>query len=296
LAKTYLLARRNFIIILPDSYAARQAIFFIQNENWTPMDTSATLAFKAPARTAGWRENKFLAQLPAPERERLLPDLRETDVAAGSILLKAGEAATRVFFPINCVISITSAPVDGVDVALVGSEGLLIPGPTGSSLSMFNALVQVPGQVAVADAEAFDALCEASPAARRLLQRWHYALLFQSQQVAACNAVHDVEKRLCRWLLQFYARTRIGMLPVTQEMLANMLGVQRTTVTLVAHRLRNKGVLRQRRGRIELVNMSLLEQSACDCHWSIEATCEAVMSKPAEPLHFDDTIRSVPAQ
>jgi CRP-like cAMP-binding protein len=259
------------------------------------MDTSATLAFKAPTRTAGWRENKFLAQLPAPERERLLPDLQETDVAAGSMLLKAGEAATGVFFPINCVISISSAPVDGVDVALVGSEGLLIPGPTDSP-SMFNALVQVPGQVAVADAQAFDALCEASPAARRLLQRWHYALLFQSQQVAACNAVHDVEKRLCRWLLQFHERTRLGMLPVTQEMLANMLGVQRTTVTLVAHRLRNKGVLRQRRGRIELVNMSLLEQSACDCHRSIEATCEAVMSTPAEPLHFDDKIRPVAAQ
>ena len=113
------------------------------------MDTSATLAFKAPARTAGWRENKFLAQLPAPERERLLPDLQETDVAAGSILLKAGEAATRVIFPINCVISISSAPVDGVDVALVGSEGLLIPSPTGSSPSMFNALVQLPGRVAV---------------------------------------------------------------------------------------------------------------------------------------------------
>lgn len=161
---------------------------------------------------------------------------------------------------------------------------------------MFNALVQVPGRLAIVDAPAFDALCEASPQARHQLQRWQYALLFQSQQIAACNAVHDVEKRLCRWLLQFHARTRNGMLPVTQEMLANMLGVQRTTVTLVAHRLRNKGVLRQRRGRIELVNMSLLEQAACDCHRSIKASCEAVMAKPAESSHANDEIPSVPAE
>lgn len=255
----------------------------------------ATLAFKAPARKEGWRENNFLAQLPVPERERLLADLQETDAVAGSVLLKASQAATRVFFPINCVISITSAPVDGIDVALVGSEGLLTAGPTDSP-SMFSALVQVPGRLAIVEARAFDALCEASPQARRQLQRWQYALLFQLQQVAACNAVHDVEKRLCRWLLQFHARTRNGMLPVTQEMLANMLGVQRTTVTLVAHRLRNKGVLRQRRGRIELVNMSLLEQAACDCHRAIKATCEAVLSSPAEPLHVDEETPPVAAK
>jgi CRP-like cAMP-binding protein len=240
-----------------------------------------TSAFKPPPRTEGWRENNFLAQLPTAERERLLPDLQETKVAAGSILFRAGQAASRVFFPLDCVISITSAPVDEVDVALVGSEGLLTAGLTDSP-SMFNALVQVPGRLAIVDAHAFDALCDASPQARRQLQRWHYALSFQSQQIAACNAVHDVEKRLCRWLLQLHARTRNGMLPVTQEMLANMLGVQRTTVTLVAHRLRNKGVLRQRRGRIELVNMSMLEQAACECHRSIRAACEAAMPAPAE--------------
>jgi CRP-like cAMP-binding protein len=260
------------------------------------MYTSATLAFKAPARTEGWRENEFLARLPDPERERLLRDVQEIDVAAGAVLLKAGTTARQVFFPLNSVVSITSAPVDGVDVALVGSEGLLIPGPPGSSVAMVNAIVQVPGRLAIADARAFDALCEASPAVRRLLQCWQYALSFQSQQVAACNAVHDVEKRLCRWLLQFHDRTRNGMLPVTQEMLANMLGVQRTTVTLVAHRLRNKGVLRQRRGRIELVNMALLEQSACDCHRSIKTVCEAVMSTPAEPAHIDEEIQPLPAQ
>jgi CRP-like cAMP-binding protein len=251
------------------------------------MQTNTALTFKIRAFPQDRSVNRFLAQLPDRERERFLPDLREIHKAAGDVLFRADEPAPEVFFPIDSVAAISSAPADGVDVALVGSEGVLTAGPAGSAASLFNAVIQVPGRLAIADARAFQAWCEASPACRRLLESWHYALLFQSQQIAACNAIHDVEKRLCRWLLQFHARTRLGMLPVTQEMLANMLGVQRTTVTLVAHRLRNKGVLRQRRGRIEIVDMTLLEQSACDCHRRIERTSAAVMSPSSERSQLD---------
>jgi CRP-like cAMP-binding protein len=246
------------------------------------MQTNAALTHKLQLIPPNRPVNQFLARSTGGEREQFLPDLREIRKAAGDVLFRADEPAPEVFFPIDCVVAVSSAPGDGVDVALVGPEGVLTPGPAGSAASLFNAVIQVPGRLAVADARAFHAWCEASATCRRLLESWHHALLFQSQQIAACNAIHDVEKRLCRWLLQFHARTRLGMLPVTQEMLANMLGVQRTTVTLVAHRLRNKGVLRQRRGRIEILDMTLLEQSACDCHRRIERAYAAVMSPSSE--------------
>jgi hypothetical protein len=227
--------------------------------------------------------NHLLAQLSATERERLRPHMRDTVATVGTLLLsRSGGPTTDVFFPVECVVSIATAARDGVDVALIGREGCVIAGPPGMP-AMFNAIVQVPGRLVAVDGQTFRALCEANADLRQAMDRWQSALLFQSQQIAACNAIHDVERRLCRWLLQFHERTQLHMLPVTQEMLANMLGVQRTTVTLVAHRLKNKGVLRQRRGRMELVNMSLLEQSACDCHLAIKHVCDAVMPTDGEP-------------
>jgi CRP-like cAMP-binding protein len=226
-------------------------------------------------------ENAWLASLPRSERDHLLPLLRQTSVASGAVLYARNAPVADVFFPVDCIVALTTAVAYGrdIEVALVGPEGILTPAPAGSRRAAFTAVVQFPGRALVMDAEAFHACCEANLGMRRALERWQTALMLQVQGIAACNALHDVEQRLCRWLLQFHERAHADMLPVTQEMLANMLGVQRTTVTLVVHRLKDKGLLRQRRGRIEILELAMLEESACDCHHSLKGAASGLVTE-----------------
>jgi CRP-like cAMP-binding protein len=139
----------------------------------------------------------------------------------------------------------------------------------------------MPGAAAQISTSKFQAVVAASPLIRDIIVRHNEVLLAQVQQSAACNALHEAESRFCRWLLQSRDRSDDDIVPITQEFLAQMLGVRRTTVTLVAQSLQDAGLLRYRRGRIEILDRSTLEERACECYGVVRRTIEQYLP-PAE--------------
>jgi CRP-like cAMP-binding protein len=129
----------------------------------------------------------------------------------------------------------------------------------------------------------FVAACRRSAALQSLVERYQYALLGHAQQSAACNALHSVEARLCRWLLQARDRTANDMLPLTQEFLAQMLGVQRTTVTLVEGVLQTAGLIKHHRGRIQLLDPERISDAACECYATARKNYAVLLPETERP-------------
>lgn len=186
-----------------------------------------------------------------------------------AVLSRAGDAIEYVFFPHSGAISLMIDMADGhtVGTAVIGREGavgtLSVFGPSPSAIT---AVVRVAGTAARIPASRFHALFDRSPAIRRLVQCHIRALLIQFQLGSACNALHPVEARMARWLLQLRDRVDNDVLPLTQQALSQILGVRRTTVTLLMRKLRASGAIRSdRRGLIE-IDPARLAAGACECH------------------------------
>src|SRR5207302_577913 len=130
----------------------------------------------------------------------------------------------------------------------------------------------------------FQAAVAQSDRIRNLVLRYKEAMLAQVQQTAACNALHHLEERLARWLLQALDRTDGSNLPLTQELISQMLAVRRTTVTVIANKLQQAGLIRYHRGRIEIVDRLKLEEAACECYRTIHRRTEAVFQTPQSAL------------
>jgi len=213
--------------------------------------------------------NRLLAALPAPDLDLLRPELEIIALDQDAILSRAGDAIEYVFFPHSGAISLMIDMADGrtVGTAVIGREGavgtLSVFGPSPSAIT---AVVRAAGTAARIPASRFHALFDRSPAIRRLVQSHLRALLIQFQLGSACNALHPVEARMARWLLQLRDRVDHDVLPLTQQALSQILGVRRTTVTLLMRKLRASGAIRSdRRGLIE-VDAARLAAAACECH------------------------------
>lgn len=224
--------------------------------------------------------NHLLSLLPAEDLTRLERNLRFTPLEAGGTLYQAHTPIEQVYFPLDGVVSLMTNFNSGhvVDFAVVGSEGMIGDMVMcGVPRVPFSAVVQVAGSALAAKTSDFLELINGSPTSRDVISKFQAALMLQAQQIAACNAVHSVEARMCRWLLQIRARVQTNVLPVTQEFLAHMLGVQRTTVTLVEQTLKAAGLVRQRRGRIELLDEAGLRARACECYEHIRRDYREVL-------------------
>src|SRR3954453_16257675 len=194
------------------------------------------------------RANRLLAAMNPDDRARLEPHLEALQLAAGTVLYESGETVRHAYFPHSCVVSLVAVLEDGgsAEVALFGREGVL-----GYASSLFSReafgryVVQVPGAASRMPLARLHEAAEASPRLRDLLQRYTEALLMQTFQIVACNAVHAVEARCCRWILSTQDRVRQADLPLTHEFLAEMLGVQRSTVSLVTRPLQAASLIRQ---------------------------------------------------
>jgi CRP-like cAMP-binding protein len=231
--------------------------------------------------------NHLLSLLPPEDLARLERHLRFTQLDAGGTLYEANTPIEQVYFPLDGVISLLTNFNSGhvVDFAVVGSEGMVGDMVAyGIPRVPYSAIVQVAGSAFAAKTSAFLELLNESPASREIVGKFQATLLLQAQQIAACNAVHSVEARMCRWLLQIRNRTQSNVLPVTQEFLSHMLGVQRTTVTLVEQTLKAAGLVRQRRGRIELLDEAGLRARACECYEHIRRDYREVLPR----LDHDD--------
>ncbi len=220
-------------------------------------------------RTQAVRLNCLLSALPPAELSLLMPHLKGISLDQGAVLQEQGEPVEEVYFPHEGIISLLRVMQhgDAIETATVGREGAVgsLAG-LGTRRSHTRAVVQVPGSAARIGALRFRKAAEQSEAIRDLIVRYGEMLLIQVQQTAACNALHDVEARMSRWLLQARDRVEGNTIRLTHEFLSQMLGVRRPTVTVVANMLQQDGLIRYQRGRIEILDAPRLEARACECY------------------------------
>jgi CRP-like cAMP-binding protein len=216
------------------------------------------------------RANRLLASLNPTEQNLLSSQLKHVELATGTVLESRGEPTDQVCFPLpGAMVSVLQTMRDGqsVEVAAIGSEGVIGSlAALGSGLAPAQAVVQLPGTFSRLAMATFRMIVQERPALRDKLVNYNESLVALMQQSIACNALHDVESRLCRWLLQTRDRVGSDVLPFTQEFVGHMLGVRRTTITLVAGVLQGADVIRCGRGKIEILDRQALENAACECY------------------------------
>ena len=213
--------------------------------------------------------NRLLAALPPADLDLLVPHFRKVALERDTVLARTGDPVQRIYFPLSGLVAFIMDMPSGetVATAVVGNDGaaglLSALGPTRSPVTT---AVRVAGTALQISPAQFQAALRRSNAIRELVQTLTRSLLAQFQHVAACNALHSVEARLARWLLQVHDRADGDVLPLTQETLSELLGVRRPTVTHVVRRLRASGAIRSnRRSSIE-IDRPRLEAAACECY------------------------------
>lgn len=217
--------------------------------------------------------NQLLAALPAVEYDRLAKHLRLRSTVVGATLHEDGRRINDVYFPNGGVFSITNRMRDGalVEVATVGREGMLGVGVfLGDRSGSGRTMQQVPdGSVVALAVTSFLRETAIDGIFREMMASYAQATLLQTMQCTACNALHDVSQRCCRWLLQIHDRVDADDFPLKQEFLAVMLGVRRPTVTDVLRALKATGLIATRYGRIRIMRRRRLEAASCECYAAI---------------------------
>jgi CRP-like cAMP-binding protein len=215
-------------------------------------------------------DNAILSAVPRSRYDLLLrPHLTSHSLAQGLTLLETGDEFDHVYFPHNGMISLLVVLDDGqsIETATVGREGV-VGGMAGLGLyrSLVRVVVQLPMGASQISASHFRKAAAHSDAIRDLSIRYNEVMLSQARSVAACNAVHPIEQRFCRWLLQSADRADGDTVAMTQEFLSEMLGVRRTSVTAVASNLQATGVISYARGVIKIIDRKQLERLSCGCY------------------------------
>ena len=230
-------------------------------------------------------KNRLIASLPAEDFALLSAQLFPVDLEKGRLLFDPGDPIETVYFPHDCVISLmtlmhSGAAIESVTIGREGAFGLMTA--LGPRASLSRAIIQIPGSASRISASAFQQCCKRSPALVSLVDRHNDALFGHAVHSVACNALHSVEARFCRWLLTCHDRIDSNTVSLTQEFLADMLGVQRTTVTAVAGGLQSKGLIRYRRGVVDILDRDSLELAACECYGAVRGIYERLL-----PASFD---------
>jgi CRP-like cAMP-binding protein len=226
--------------------------------------------------------NQLLVALPAADFALLRPHLETIELVQGDLLVGAGDRLTRVFFPHNGVISLVVRLASGgtIEVAMIGQDSIF--GGTAAldgGISLTDAVVQLPGVATTLEVEFLRAAADHSVAFRTMLIRHEQALFAQAQQSAACNASHAVEARLARWLLRMHDLANDDELLLTQDFLAQMIGVQRNSVSTVAHTLQQAGIIKYARGHIKITNLEALRDASCECYAAVNAQYKRLFEK-----------------
>jgi CRP-like cAMP-binding protein len=228
-------------------------------------------------RVAQGRRNLVLAELPTADLAILAPHLKDVPLNARDVLHEAQDDIEYVYFPHSGMVSLLAITDDGetIETAAVGQESAVGAfAGLGIRRAFVRAVVQVPGSAARIAASTLQKAAQDNPRIRDMIARTQEGLLVQAQQSAVCGALHGVEARLARWLLQTQDRARSNTIPLIQEFLAQVLGVRRTTVNLVVRILNRAGLVRYRRGQIEIINREGLEAACCPCYRIIQRQLE----------------------
>jgi CRP-like cAMP-binding protein len=210
--------------------------------------------------------------LPEESFRRIQPLLRQVSLKSSEVLYESRAIVEQVYFPIDCVTSDVMVMQSGamIEVATVGNEGALgMPALARTTISPHRVFIQIAGNALRADAEAFNARARADEVIWDMLSRYHHAFLFQISQSVACNGLHVVKPRCCRWLLMTHDRVAGDEVALTHEFLSFMLGVRRASVTVVLNELQEEGLIHSERGKIRIIDRAGLEQASCECYRAV---------------------------
>jgi CRP-like cAMP-binding protein len=214
-------------------------------------------------------QNEVLLGLPSDEYEMISSEVEFVRLGVQQVLHEPGDSLKSAYFPNSGLISVLSVFPDGkcVEVGLIGKEGCVgLPIIAGFRTANTRAVVQIEATAFRLSADTLTAILQESPTLARRLQQLAQVMTMEVTQIAACNRLHEVNERLARWLLMSADRVRSNSLMLTQELLANMLGTRRSSVTVAAGMLEKAGLVSNSRGRVDIVDRARLEEAACDCY------------------------------
>jgi CRP-like cAMP-binding protein len=234
------------------------------------------------------RQNHLLDALPTAEYERLLPHLELVPMALGEVIYESGCELRHAYFPTTCIVSLLYVMATGqsAEIAVVGNEGMVGVALFMGGGSMPNrAVVQSSGYGYRLRALLLQHESSGNGPLLRLLLRYTQALITQMAQTAVCNRHHSVDQQLCRWLLLSLDRLAGDELAMTQELIANMLGVRREGVTEAAGKLHRAKLINYRRGHITVLNRPGLEQRVCECYQVVKTEYDRLLPSLASVAH-----------
>jgi CRP-like cAMP-binding protein len=225
-------------------------------------------------------KNLLLSQLGQDDFNRLEPYLKLTPFTQHSVLFEAEQEIKHVYFPTSAVVSLVVTLESGemVDAVMVGSDGVVgASAALDGCIALSRGIVQLSGDIIICSIDGLKSVALQSPKLLSLLIRHEQTVYAQAQQSAACFASHHVQARLCRWLLRARDLAGTDTLHFTQEYLAEMLGVQRTSVTVVAHTLQSAGLIKYARGKIQILDAEALQDGACECYGTVKRHYERLL-------------------
>jgi CRP-like cAMP-binding protein len=224
--------------------------------------------------------NGLLSALPAAVTDSWVPHLETVDMELGQVVYEAGAELTHVYFPTTAIVSLLYVMENGAsaEIAVVGNEGIVgVAIFMGGTSTLGRAVVQSAGRCFRLKADIVEQEFNRASAVLRLLLRYTQALLTQMIQTAACNRHHNLHQQLCRWLLLSLDRLPNHELVMTQELIANMLGVRREGVTEAAGKLQKEGLIRYQRGHITVLDRPGLEKCTCECYSVVRKEYERLL-------------------
>jgi CRP-like cAMP-binding protein len=228
-------------------------------------------------------QNHLLNALPAAERERLFPHLRLVTLPLGSVLYESGDPQRYIYFPVDAIVSLLYVLKDGAsaEIAVVGNDGAIgVALIMGGATMMNRAIVQSAGSAYRLTRKRIEQEFARHGEMLHLLLRYTQALITQMAQTAVCNRHHSVDQQLCRWLLLSLDRLSSNKLVMTQELIANMLGVRREGVTEAAGKLQKSGVIEYSRGKITVLDRPRLETMSCECYEVVRTETDRLLPEP----------------
>jgi CRP-like cAMP-binding protein len=229
---------------------------------------------------ANHRTNRLLAALEPGDFAALEPHLETVSFPRGQVLYEPGDSILHVYFPQDAVVSLVNIMEDGgsVEIGVFGREGVLgLLSALVTREAFGRYIVQMGGTASRIPFERLNEVRNARPGLRQLIMNYGEVLLAQTFQTVSCNAVHVVEARCCRWILNMHDRADGDTLPLTHEFLAEMLGVQRSTVSVVTRTLQTAGLIRQSRGGITVADRAGLEEASCECYGKIRRVYQRLL-------------------
>jgi CRP-like cAMP-binding protein len=229
------------------------------------------------------QRNLLLAGLSPEERNRLLPHLQLVAMPLGKVLYESGDVLRHVYFPVDCIVSLLYVMENGesAEISVVGNEGLVgIALFMGGETTPSRAIVQSAGRACQLSAQKLKDEFRRNGNLQVSLLRYTQSLITQMAQTAVCNRYHSVDQQLCRWLLLSLDRLPSNELTMTQELIANMLGVRREGVTDAAGKLQKLGVIQYHRGHITVLDRPKLEHLSCECYGVVKKETDRLRGAP----------------